>query len=194
MKALFTALLLTGSPAFERDGHNVFVFEGIAGVGTHTREYPELNIEPQTGTQAGVLGMIPFSRLGYHRFLRYGVSLGAGAQIASVRESLWFDRDTNIYGLMPRVGWSTPLTGAVSAWLRGGPGIVYMKSEGITTGQLTLGGEAMLMLIPSRDFGVSLAVFYERGFAGREVIEATNTSRRVRYTSLGVSLGVAIAF
>lgn len=180
--------------AFERKARNVFVFEGIAGVATHTREYINSNTQPQTVTQVGGLGMVPFSRLGYHRFLPHAISLGLGGQLVATRLSPWFDRPTTIFGLTPRVGWSTPISHAVSVWLRAGPGLVYLKSEGAATGQLSLGGEAILVIIPAHDFGITLAIFYERGIAGREVIESTNTSFPVRYSSLGLGLGLAIAF
>lgn len=191
---LVTATAAADDDAFERNGRNVFVFEGIAGVATLTRDYVNAGLPPQTTTQAGGLGMVPFSRLGYHRFLGHAISLGLGGQIVSTRLSPWFDRPTTVYGLTPRAGWSTPITRAVSVWLRAGPGVVYMKSEGSSTGQISLGGEAILVIIPARDFGLTLAIFYERGLAGREVIDSTNTSFAVRYSTLGLGLGVAIAF
>lgn len=195
--ALAAAALLVTTAAradFERDARNVFVFEGIAGAASYRVSYPESNREPNSVLHTGALGMLPFSRLGYHRFLRHGISVGLGAQFLTARTTLYYDRDSLVFGVAPRLGYSTPISRLVSFWIRVGPGLVYTASETRKTGQWSAAGEAILVFIPARDFGLTATAFLDAGFAGRELIESTNTSRPIRYRTIGLSLGLAMAF
>lgn len=190
-------LLLSASASasdFASTGRNVFVVEGLAGVGTYRIAYPGDNVEPATRVQVGVFGMMPFTRLGYHRFVGRGISLGTGAQFLKAKGALYYERESTAWGLTPRIGWSTPIASMASFWVRVGPGVGYLTTESTRTGQISLGGEAILVFIPARDFGVMMVTFFESGVAGREIIESTNTGRPVRLQTMGVALGVAIAF
>lgn len=193
MSALLAAVLLA-TPAFESPSRNVFAIDGIAGFGSFRRAYPESNDDPLTMNQVGALGMVPFTRLGYHRFVPRGISLGTSVQVLATDGSLWFNRSTVLFNLSPRIGWSTPLSSSVSAWFRVGPGIQYATTKGTREGQLSLGGEAILVIIPAHDLGITFSAFFDSGFAGREVFETTNTSRALRYRSLGIALGAVLAF
>jgi hypothetical protein len=192
-----TTLLLAAAASaddFAARGRNVVVVEGLVGVGSYGIDYPDDNSDASTRVHVGVFGMLPFTRLGYHRFIGRGFSLGTGAQFLKATGTLYYDREMTAWGLTPRVGWSTPIASTTSLWLRAGPGLSYLASTATRTGQVSLGAEAILMFIPARDFGVMMVTFVESGVAGREIVESTNTGRAVRLRTLGVALGVAVAF
>jgi hypothetical protein len=196
MTPLLAALLVAtpADDAFERRGRNVFVLEGIAGFANFRRAYPESPDEPESIDQFGALGMVPFTRVGYHRFVANRLSLGVGAQALATDGSLWFGRSTTLFNLSPRVGYSLSFSRVTSLWLRVGPGLQYATTKVTREGQLSVGGEATLVVIPAHDFGMTLEAFYDTGFAGREVVDADGTSRALRYRKMGLALGAVIAF
>lgn len=194
MSALALALLLAPTGGFESTGHNAVTVEGLAGVAESRAWYPDLADEPRPRVQLGVLGMLPFMRLGYHRFLGHGISLGTGVQFVRLAASLHYDGPTTVWGASPRVGWSTSIARSASFWLRAGPGLAYLTTDATRAGQLSLGAEAILVFIPARDFGLMMLTYVERGVAGREIVDATNTGRAIRFQTMGVTLGVTLAF
>lgn len=189
-----TLLLAPPTGGFESPGRNVVTVEGLAGVATYRASYPDLDDEPRTRVQLGALGMLPFLRLGYHRFLGHGISLGTGVQFVRARGNLHYEEDTTVWGASTRVGWSTPIARGTSFWLRAGPGLSYLTTDETRAGQLSLGAEAILVFIPARDFGLMMLTFVDRGVAGREIVDATNTGRAIRYQAMGVTLGLTVAF
>lgn len=193
------ALLLVPTKAVADDrfgatGRNVFVVEGLAGLASYRKVHPDDNVERGARVHVGVFGMVPFTRLGYHRFVGRSISLGLGAQFLKTDASFYYGNDATMWGLSPRVGWSVPIASTAAFWLRAGLGLTSAKGEGTRSGQISLGGEAILVVHPARDFAIMMVTFIERGIAGREIVDSTNTGRAVRFHMLGVALGVAVAF
>ncbi len=61
-------------------------------------------------------------------------------------------------------------------------------------GQISLGGEAVLVARLHDDFAMTFTTFFETGIAGRERDEANDLSRSIRLRTIGLSLGALIAF
>ncbi len=194
--SLLALSLLLASPAdsFAARGSNVIAAEGLAGFATYRSSYPDLDDEPRTRLQLGALGMLPFMRLGYHRFLGHGLSLGTGVQFLKARGNLHYSEETTVWGATPRIGWSTPIAASTAFWLRAGPGVSYITTDATRAGQISLGAEAILVFIPARDLGLMMVAFFESGVAGREIVESTNTGRAIRFRTTGLALGVTVAF
>jgi hypothetical protein len=192
-----TVLLLAAAASdesFEARGRNVLALEGVAGAASYRVSYPNSGLEPTTTSRFGVLGTVPFSRAGYHRFVLRGLSVGAGVQLTVSELSEHYGRDAIVASFAPRLGYALTLVGRTALWLRGGASILYGARPNSTFGQISLAAEALLVAGLTRDFAATVMVFGETGIAGREVYEQDGTSHPIRLQTTGLSVGVLIAF
>ena len=179
---------------FERRGRNVLALEGIAGAASYRRAYPQSGLEPVTQTRFGVLGTMPFSRLGYHRFVVRGFSVGAGLQVSLARFAYYDAANATVWSVAPRLGYAATVAGATALWLRAGPSILYATSTNTSSGQISLAAEAILVVPFSADLAATMMMFVESGVSGRERDDASDTSRPVRLRTIGLNVGAEIAF
>lgn len=188
--------------SFGHRAPNAITAENLVGVG-----YDRLKIEgedPSAGLVVGLLSPLQDSRLsvparvGYHRFLSDGLSLGL---LASYLEN---GVSTTTWMVGPRVGYSFPMGNDLSFWLRGGINYTSMDiGFGLGTMEswnLLGAGDLLFVYTPVEHVGLIFGAVAEFGLAGKMSIKSDNPmvtggeSQDIRQTFIAGTMGLALDF
>lgn len=181
---------------------NVFGAENLVGVGW---DRMKIGDESSSGLIIGQLSPMQDSRLsvpariGYHRFISDGLSLGL---LASYLEN---GVSTTTYMVGPRVGYSFPMGDDLSFWLRGG--INYTALEvGVGFGTMEawnlLGaGDLLFVYTPVPHVGLIFGAIAEFGVAGEMTLKASipgiggsSESEDIRQIFIAGTMGLLLDF
>lgn len=177
----------SSSAGFSSRAANVLVVDNIGG-------FSYLGTESEGGRAegrdyAGVFGLTPLTRVGYHRF--FGpISIGTGVHFSrtSLDIGLTEGEKTTYLGIAPRIGVGIPFSKSVALWPRAGIGLLNISLEREDTTLVSAAGELLLVVSPVPNFGLTLGPIGEYGFAGE------NGGRKVHLRSYGVGLGLFADF
>jgi hypothetical protein len=194
---------------FSERAQNVIVLDNLGGF-VHTSS----KAQDQRASGANVAGQFattPLARIGYHRFLTGGLSLGAGLiySYEKVDLSSIGGAGNTTFGIAPRVGYAIPASASTAFWLRAGFTYVHGSADNSdsTTWQLMPAAEAFLVLTPVSHFGVTLGPFIEYGVVGKQSscgnnfvvgpgggTTSTCTDRDLNVLYVGLSIGLLADF
>jgi hypothetical protein len=202
-------------PGFSRRAPNVVALDNLAGVANWRRQVESagttsVQIESSVGesTQGGILfyggSAGPATRLGYHRFVGHGVSLGIGLHYASY--SLGASLST--FAAAPRLGLAFPFSELAAIWARAGVTYVRTGMDAIvvkqTSNEMLAGGELLLVLTPAPNVGITIGPTAELGVFGRERVDlgfagmlgpiSPSVDTEVRSRLLAAAAGLVVDF
>lgn len=200
----WTASAQEGS-SFGYRSPNAITAENLVGVG-----WDRMKVEGEDANAGLVVGQLsPMqdsrlsvpARIGYHRFVTDGLSLGL---LASYLEN---GVSTTTYMLGPRVGYSFPMGEDLSFWLRGGINYTHME-VGIGFGNGTVeawnllgAGDLLFVYTPVPHVGLIFGAIAEFGFAGNYKLKASipglggsSESQDIRQTFIAGTMGLLLDF
>ncbi len=179
----------TPRPFGERH-RTIFSIENVGGF-LHVQErLPDQSLSSGVN-HFGTFVVAPTSRVGIHRVVGKGFTLGTGFTLGD-----FTDHGTNasltIWALAPRVGYVAPLGTHASLWLRGGLTYFHASARSADYWQVAPAAEVFLVLTPFDHFGVMLGLVAEVGVAGKRELPGSYPSMSAseyRYSTYGLSLG-----
>lgn len=131
------------------------------------------------------------TQLGYHRVVAPRVTVGANV-LALRAKSGDADAMTAAF-LRPRLGYTLPLSSALSAWLRGGVLVAHQRDGDSRYTALSAGVDVLVAVTPAPHVGLFGGILFESPLWGRSKRDG-HDSEKHELTSTGLSVGALVDF
>jgi hypothetical protein len=150
------------APAFGEQGSVSFAAERLFGLNHASQGSRSVTTVSLLGASGLELGDAPYSvpRIGFDYFPGRGLSLGLGAEFASISAG-----DAIIVGLNPRLGYVVRITDGFSLWPRAGASYVHLDLGSVSGYLLAATLEVQAVVTPFQHFGFTFSPTVDIGLS-----------------------------